>query len=716
MKQKNIPLFALSAALLLSACNTDKAATTTSDTSAVTEEVTTTTETVAVTPAEETTTVSVTTGDRIVEVRAMMQKHIDEDGYIGFEFDMPTAEEKMKVLEKHFYGVWELEGHDPIVFTYDGKYYDPNKDCEQYEYYTDGGTFTELDDRYICPRINGGAGECYVIYKSDPETLYYTAAMWVNDDENNRVIGIHSGTDEWKYKRTQKPEPVLDSRTISYLGMMKLEALYGEEFSQKLEETLKRERTDKYGMAWKYSWGCEHGLPPETWYLLSLEENRVELAVRFFDRSALWEYTPSAELPDSVYYVVDMRYDGRFWRDEKEFVTAYPYIFPDDVGIKVKAPDKTITLSVKPVLDLAELTNDYGIEMISDYRNDEIWQLQKEYIEERYKKDNEEAENYFKETLDDWKKRDYFNKPTYSCGYAGTEMCDYVICKRFGFTEVVQLQSYEIFIFIKDGKIVGNTPMLDRSGMGMYIDGNDLFGISSGDMLHIDLRTGKYDYISSQGWDSIPGINDDWVIFGNGQINAYDRHTGEIITPEPKIEWCGLDTFLMRLNGNRIEYTKHGHPNGGWYYDLETGETGEAPELYSGMDSCVYESDLFIAKSYYNMKNGDSGDFSKLSITRKSDGLEKLFDFTGLIDPSKLPDYGPGSVPAYLWWGDWFITYVKGIQLIGINFETDETANIVLADQKSLGTYLCGDRYMSMYSNNGNYPYTLFGEVIFEIE
>ena len=93
-----------------------------------------------------------------------------------------------------------------------------------------------------------------------------------------------------------------------------------------------------------------------------------------------------------------------------------------------------------------------------------------------------------------------------------------------------------------------------------------------------------------------------------------------------------------------------------------------------------------------------------------------MFDFTGLIDPSKLPDYGPGSVPAYLWWGDWFITYVNGIQLIGINFETDETANIVLADQKSLGTYLCGDRYMSMYSNNGNYPYTLFGEVIFEIE
>ena len=182
------------------------------------------------------------------------------------------------------------------------------------------------------------------------------------------------------------------------------------------------------------------------------------------------------------------------------------------------------------------------------------------------------------------------------------------------------------------------------------------------------------------------------------------------------IEWCGLDTFLMRLNGSRIEYTKHGHPNGGWYYDLETGETGEAPELYSGMDNCVYESDLYIAKSYYNMKNGDSGDFSKLRITRKSDGLEKVFDFTGLIDPSKLPDYGPGSVPAYLWWGDWFITYVKGIQLIGINFETDETANIVLADQKSLGTYLCGDRYMSMYSNNGNYPYTLFGEVIFEIE
>ncbi len=57
MKYRKISLIALSAALLLSGCNTDKAVTTTADTAAVTEEVTTE----ATTTAASTTTTSTTT-------------------------------------------------------------------------------------------------------------------------------------------------------------------------------------------------------------------------------------------------------------------------------------------------------------------------------------------------------------------------------------------------------------------------------------------------------------------------------------------------------------------------------------------------------------------------------------------------------------------------------------------------------------------------------
>ena len=61
MRHKNIALFALSAALLLSGCNMDKAATTTADATAVTEEVTTAVTTEVTTTTKATTTTAATT-------------------------------------------------------------------------------------------------------------------------------------------------------------------------------------------------------------------------------------------------------------------------------------------------------------------------------------------------------------------------------------------------------------------------------------------------------------------------------------------------------------------------------------------------------------------------------------------------------------------------------------------------------------------------------
>ena len=710
----------LCAALLLSGCSTGEPGETSQEvTSAQIEEASVTESPETVPDMTSASAVTSAAGeDRIAEARAMMQKHIDDDGYIWFEMSIPTSAEKIGVLEKHFYGVWECENADPLVFTYSGEYTVPDEGEEQYTYYTDGGTFAELDDRYICPRINGGAGECCVIYKNAPDILYHTAALWVNDYENGKIIGIHSGDRSGVYKRIQTPEPTLEAGRISFLGMMKLEAIYGEDLTEELEEYLKETHTDEYGMQWVY--GLDQRLPAEKRYLISRDEKSVQLGIRFFDRKAYVEFlnSSSAGIPDAAYFIVDMYCDGDHWRINDLYRQLRPYIPPDDVGIKVKAPEETITLTVTPLIDIEATAADYDFDMIPDYKNDEFWKKQKEYIEEKYKEPLE-AEKYFGETLNDWKKRDYFSKPRCDCDYVGTDECDFVIRKLLGFTEVVQLDTYEIFLFVKDGKVVRATPFFKRSGLNMYIYGNDLYDTAGGgDILHIDIRTGEYDLISAPGWCSIPGINDDWMIFGNGRIDAYNRHTGEIVTPEPEISWCGLDTFYIGLKGSRIEYTAHGHPNGGWYYDLETGESGEMPEIYSGMDRSVYESSLYTAKSYYNRKNGKSSDFSKLSITRKSDGLEKVFDFTGLIDPDM--EEQTGNVPYDLWWGDWFITYIKGIGRIAVNFETEETASVVIDksgiyDISLWWQYQYGDRYMvpCWREENGS---TLFGEIGFEIK
>ena len=91
MRHKRIALFALSAALLLSGCNTDKAVTTTAGTSTVTEEVTTTTTAeVTTTTAAATTTSTTTTTEapRTYEVTPKYEKLSDAAETVSeYDFD-----------------------------------------------------------------------------------------------------------------------------------------------------------------------------------------------------------------------------------------------------------------------------------------------------------------------------------------------------------------------------------------------------------------------------------------------------------------------------------------------------------------------------------------------------------------------------------------------------------------------------------------------------
>ena len=101
MRHKRIALFALSAALLLSGCNMDKAATTTADTTAVTEEVTTTTtaEVTTTTAASATTSAETTvkTSDSTELRKRLIEYGYDPDVtyYLldGTEFIFPPMDE-----------------------------------------------------------------------------------------------------------------------------------------------------------------------------------------------------------------------------------------------------------------------------------------------------------------------------------------------------------------------------------------------------------------------------------------------------------------------------------------------------------------------------------------------------------------------------------------------------------------------------------------------
>ena len=534
MRNRKLVAAVMSAVMVLSGCNAGTPADKPAETSAATEEVTTTT-TAETTFAENTTaSASTTTAAESPENTGKIYMDFDE---ASLSFDNKAFE----IFENVFYGTWTSTGlngkgeHYQTTLTYSESEFDFLQGVYPYG-------ITETDEFYVMPIVGGGMMGCYLVEKCRPDVLYSESYEY---DENGAFVVIDDNTPYYTDRTIDGKAEMPQSGEISRFGMLWLKNKYGEEFGQALERYLNEAHTDEYGMEWKYASGLT--LPDEKRYLISRSENEVQFGIRFFDRKAYGEFlkSSSAGVPDEAYFIVDMYYTGDYWYINYRYRQLRPYIPPDDVGIKVKAPEKTITLTIEPMfdIDIEAIAADYSFDMIPDYKNDETWKMQKKYIEKKYR-EPEEAEKHFGETLEDWKKRDYFSKPNYQFKYVGLDNCDFVICKLIGFMEDVQLEEYEIFLFVKDGKVVRATPMMHRSGLNMYIDGNDLYETAGGgDILHIDIRTGKYDYIKAPGWCSIPGINDDWIIFGNGTVQAYNRHTGEIVTPEPEISWCALDTF-----------------------------------------------------------------------------------------------------------------------------------------------------------------------------
>ena len=374
--------------------------------------------------------------------------------------------------------------------------------------------------------------------------------------------------------------------------------------------------------------------------------------------------------------------DEKSWELFKAKLTAYA-----ESMIAVTKPKKKINLSVDTLLDLDAVTADYTYKMIEDYESDENWQYVKEWVEKTHVGENAA------ELLELYRSTDYFGYPDYEVRYVGNEVCDYVIRKQFGFTSFVQYNSWEMFIFVKDGKAVGATDIMKRSGLGWIVDGNDLYEVATTEnILHIDLLTLEYDWIPiKEGYATIADINDDWLICGNGPLHAYNRHTGEIITPDIG-EWNGLYSSLMRLNGDRIEYTKE--PGNGYWYDLRTGESGEDPDIYNTPILMVFENDKYRIHSYYNTVAEacpEEFDFSRISVTRKSDGLTKVFSFEDLLDGrSGKTD---GELLNNLILGDWFITKLSGCGRIAVNCDTGESANV----SDTFGNY----RIWSLTSGDG---------------
>ena len=665
MRYRKLLAAAMSAVMVLSGCNADKPV----ETSAATEEATTT----SMTTAESTSTPAVTlTSSEPDNYGELKSYPVREDQVLPI-FDKRSLE----IFESIFYGVWDCEIEkvypDELHLTYSEDFFDYGHACYPCN-------IVETDELYALTYINGGELCCYTVFKDEPGVLYGCAYNSYIGKLEGYYTAVYINSKAPKYTgRVQAEIPALRAGKLSNLGQHRLMFDMGEDFAEFYSETLLHDSVydgtgyiDENGTSWLIVSSMAY--PRDTRYLVSYnnysDEPSVTVGMPYYEKN---EYEAHDYLGEDEkvswkkYFALEFSKTGEKWQ-----VTHRSY----EPEIMVTKPEKKIDLSVKTVLDLDAVTADYTYKMIEDYENDEHWQYMKEWVESAKTELAAERQGFYRGT-------DYFGYPEYDVQYVRNEACDYVIRKMFGFTDIVQYNSWEMFIFVKDGKAVGATDIMKRSGLNWYVDGNDLYEVATTEnILHIDLSSFEYDWIPiKEGYSTIADINDDWFICGNGPLYAYNRHTGEIINTGT--EWNGLNSNLMRLNGDRIEYT--GEPGTGYWYDIVTGESGEDPELFNTPIHFVFENIEYKAHSYYNTTaepSAEEFDFSRISMTRKSDGLTKVFSFENLIGGRSGETDGADLNHFFI--GDWFITRLNNYGRIAVNFVTGESAavNDILKDHK----------------------------------
>ncbi len=390
----------------------------------------------------------------------------------------------------------------------------------------------------------------------------------------------------------------------------------------------------------------------------------------------------------------------------KSEVYFFDYLTINEIAPAVtpKLTDKKITVTAEKLVDYEKIRELYGYDF--EIEEDDYIKSRKQAVEN----------NFEGEELEKWRSRNYLNEYGIDAIYVGNEKADWLVNLSYGYYGV-QLCSYENYLFIKDNEIVYETGIIPVA-ISSYgkVNGNDYYACTGGNaILHIDLLTGEYDFIEADVWSAIADINEEYFIYGNGLLYAYDRINKEIIIPEVNINWCGFDGNIVRLSGSRIEYSTYDELVTVLFYDIKTGESGMCDYTYYDGMLHYFENDEYIVKSPLNVAGGEKYDGTLLTITRKSDGLSKTFDMTKLPEKEESwtdrYSFQPSSV---FFIGDWFIPDMDIMEPVAINFETEEA--VYIDYQIDCDAYMLENsygRYFGEYLNENDKWEA--GEVIFEI-
>ncbi len=229
------------------------------------------------------------------------------------------GEAGLRIFEDAFYGEWEPETEPyekNIMLTY-------KLDMFSFENFAYPSYIAETDELWVLAYINGGAAECCVVRRDDPDTLY--RGWWEkaeDPDANDTLItynnrGIYRKKNDFILERGFRA-----GDTVSRFGLYKLMTQYNSEIWGKFcaeigfkwPYALDRavSFTDSEGEEWTTA--CTASLPSRVMYYIGGNyTDNITLAVRFFNKKEYDLYVgnnySSAYEPKEHYFALTLSTD-----------------------------------------------------------------------------------------------------------------------------------------------------------------------------------------------------------------------------------------------------------------------------------------------------------------------------------------------------------------------------------------------------------------------
>ena len=354
-------------------------------------------------------------------------------------------------------------------------------------------------------------------------------------------------------------------------------------------------------------------------------------------------------------------------------------------GIIPKEAEGVFEIAAEPMLDVKAIEEKYGYDIDYDFENDPKYpDIAKSY-----------EERHTEEELADIRDIHYLGRYDIAedAHYINNETADWLVELSWGYYNA-QLASFEKFLFIKDGETVLETEIIPMNKWaGEWIYGDTLFfSTSANGIFQLDLMTGEYGFLPGDNWEDIADIDDDYVIYGNGELMIYDRHSRKLITPTVPLGYCPMpgEPQIMQLDSGRIIYNKEDDPDVLYYYDIKGECGGVLTEEYDPVD----KKGAYRTVAVYD----DDDDLKAVNIISNTDGSTKTFDMTHLPDEYLSESK---SEPTRLWksyfCGGYAVLDVTGYDPFALDIENETIMPVNETTPVSFEEYRMVHRNNAMY-------------------